>query len=450
MNASPDGSALLQQLTARTDAAVQARDRARAARHLLDWIACSAAASGQPEARQFHASLGLTGARVPAGLDPAIPEAVAVLADGALGSLLEMDDVHRRAVLHPGPVVIPAALATARSCNASIEQLLDGLVRGYDIMIRLGKALGLDHYRFWHPTSTCGAFGAAGAAASIRGLDPAATVWALANAGSRTGGLWQMRHEPVPTKAVHTALAAQSGWLAAALAAQGFAGPTRLLEGSQGLFAAMAPSADPGPVRAEVDGWQIHAVSFKPWPACRHAHAAMDALLALPNLPSPGEIDRIEVATYRAALDFCDCVHPTTAGQARFSLQHALASILVHGRPRLRHYDPEYLDESEVSALRRRFVLSVDARAQQAFPAHFGASVTLLLRDGQQLQARVDDAWGDPERPLSDADLAGKATDVLGHAGWSEARIAELVDALLTLSDHPRQPAAAALGFLLT
>ena len=37
----------------------------------------------------------------------------AAFANGAFGNVLEMDDVHREAILHPGPVVVPAALALA-------------------------------------------------------------------------------------------------------------------------------------------------------------------------------------------------------------------------------------------------------------------------------------------------------------------------------------------------
>ena len=442
---------LLQQLVRRTAAPVLAPDRERAARHLLDWAACALAASGLEPARAMRATL--------ISEDP--PEHLwtmsdqtdalgAVLADGALGSLLEMDDVHRAAVLHPGPVVIPAALATARELGVDTASLLDGIVRGYEVMIRLGRSLGLGHYRYWHPSSTCGAFGAAMAAASIRGLDETRTTWALANAGTRTGGLWQMRHEPVPSKALHTALAAQTGYLAAALADQGFSGPVSLLEGEQGLFAAMAPEADPTELIGESRHWLIHEVSFKPWPACRHAHPAMDALMAIEPRPAARDIDHIEVASYPAALDFCDCLHPTTPGQARFSIQHALASILVHGRPRIRHYEPEALDHPEVAHLRARIQLRSDEGFARRFPAHFGAAVRLRTRTGDAFEARVADAWGDPEWPLQDHDLAAKAADLLDYAGLEQDAAQRLIEGTLKLAAAPEQAAIAALRKIWT
>ncbi len=432
----PNQSSLLEQLNALNERPIAPADRHRAARHLLDWMACRAAATRLPEAAAFARALHPEGASAaaPRLLHAATPELEGVLADGALGCLLEMDDVHRSAVLHPGPVVIPAALAAARGAKADVKRLLEAIVRGYEIMIRMGRATGLEHYRHWHPTSTCGAFGAAAGAASALGLGAEQTVWALGNAGSRTGGLWQMRHEAVPTKALHTALAAQSGWLAARLAAQGFAGPRNLLEGDQGFFAATAPGADRARLLAPERTWLIHEVSFKPWPACRHAHPAMDALLSIEPRPSIREIERIDVTTYAAAIDFCDNREPTTSGEARFSIQHALAGILLLGRPQLAHYQVERLADPSLNALRKRVRLAVDPAYDQAFPAHFGAGVEVQLTDGARLTAAVDDAWGDPERPLQDGDLAAKAGDLLEFAGLSPEQSRELIDQTLALA----------------
>lgn len=413
-------------------------DRARALRHVLDWVACRAGGSRLHEAACFAAALlGDDDVQAaPAVLQAGCPPLEAVLVDGALGCVLEMDDVHKSAVLHPGPVVIPAALVAARQSGCDLATALDAVVCGYEVMIRLGRALGLGHYRYWHPTSTCGTVGAAVAAAVALGLRQEEMVWAAANAGSRTGGLWQMRHEQVPTKALHTALAAQSGYLAARLAAHGFAGPASLLEGEQGLFAATAPNADHGLLLAEESDWLIHQVSFKPWPACRHAHPAIDALLKIDPLPSTEQIEQIVVQTYQAAIDFCNRTEPQTSGEARFSIQHALASILTRGRPRVKHYDLSALGAEDTAKLRRRIQLAVDPAIHQAFPSHFGARVEIKLRDGQALQASVQDAWGDPEWPLTEADLALKAKDLFDFAGLDAGRSTRIIDRLLGLDDR--------------
>lgn len=219
-------------------------DRERAALHVLDWLGCAYGAfvvsdflfaSKSPIVGHLQPYSVIGGGSTSHWFD-------ALQHNASLGNVLEMDDLHRGSILHPGPVIIPAAIAAAQHLTAtsgrvvSGAQLLDAIVRGYEVTIRIGRALGPTHYRFYHNTSTCGAFGAAAAAASILGASAQQMTWALANAGSRTGGLWQMRFEATDTKSLHNVMAAQTGLQAALLAMQGVRGPASLLEGVAGYL----------------------------------------------------------------------------------------------------------------------------------------------------------------------------------------------------------------------
>ncbi|WP_293707826.1 MmgE/PrpD family protein [Stenotrophomonas sp. UBA7606] len=412
-------ASLTEQLAQRLQQPVDAAARQRAALLLVDWLGCALAALRYPLAAQLRSVVQAqaAGTVVALGAGRRSP-ADALLLNAALGNVLEMDDVHRGAILHPGPVVIPVALAAAQAEGADADALLDAIVRGYEATIRVGRALGKAHYRYWHPTSTAGAFGAAAAAASVLRLPAESLADALGTAGSRTGGLWQMRHEPVPTKSLHNAEAARSGWLASQLAVAGVRGPRRILEGEQGLFAATAPDAVPEQVVADEADWLIHSTSLKPWPACRHAHPAIDALrdsLAQLDAGELAQIEHVQVHTYAEALRFCDRPQPQTELEAKFSLQHALASILVHGRPQLAHYTAEACSDAELAPWCARISLHEDAACSQRFPTHYGASVQVRLADGRQLQAERIDAWGDPECPMSAEDVLAKA---LALAQW--------------------------------
>jgi 2-methylcitrate dehydratase PrpD len=427
---------LTERLAARVLRPVDPALRARAAHHVLDWLGCAAGALRDPLAS------GLRGLAQEAGEGPCSLLGIgtrdadaALLWHGALGNVLEMDDVHRAAILHPGPIVVPAALAAAQVRDADAGAFLDAVVRGYEATIRVGRALGPSHYRFWHTTSTAGAFGAAAAAGSILGLEAEALADAFGNAGIRAGALWQVRHEPVPTKSLANAEAARTGFQAARFAARGLRGPRQVLEGPQGLFAATAPIADAGGIDTDEAGWLIDAVSFKPWPACRHAHPAIDALRrALPG-PLPAEaIARIEIATYDDALRFCDKPSPRTEAEAKFSLQHCAALVVLHGAPWLEHFRPEALDAEPLPTLRARVRAAGHAGISARFPAHYGARVRVLLRDGNLLEAGADDAWGDPEWPLDEADLVAKARALMAWGGVPDAAAARLVDAALALA----------------
>lgn len=429
-------------------AAAATRWHARAAWHLLDWIGCAAAGSVQPPGRVFADWLQAQ----PRGAVPTLAgrgadAAAAATFHGALGSALEMDDVHRSSILHPGPVVIPAALA-ACGVEASGATLLSALLSGYETMIRVGRALGPSHYRFWHSTATAGSFGAAAAAAHALGLDRQQTAHALGLAGTRSGGLWQVRHEESLGKAWHMAGAARDGLAAAQLAHAGLTGPLAVLDGPSGWFAATAPEADAGALgEPRSEPWLLD-VSFKPWAACRHAHPAIDAaMVALAGAARTEPPSLIDVHSYADALRFCDRVQPQTPAQARFSIQHALAAWWHHGEPALEHYEAAAINDPRVATLRPRVHLHIDAAIDARFPAQYGARVELQWADGRRCTGAVADTLGDPARPLSPAALQAKARALMRSAGWREARIDA---AIAVCADLPAAPDLHALAAVLT
>lgn len=396
----PPVSSLTTQLARRLAGAVDDASVARARLHLLDWLACIAGARRSPVAS--------------AGEDPIARAAL-------LGNVLEMDDVHRAAILHPGPVVWPALLAIRP--EASWRQFLAAAVRGYETAIGIGSALDARHYSFFHNSATAGTFAAAAGAASLLDLDEATTAAALGLAGSVTGGLWQMRLEPVTAKAWHSEHARTTGVAAARYAARGLTGPLDILEGPLGLFAATC--AAPKPERVVGGGhWRIHDVSFKPWGACRHAHPAIDAAL---ELKASGPLDGpITVATYRDALTFCDRPEPRTVAEGKFSLQHAVAVVAVRGEPRLADFEPDAIADPQIAAARARVRVVEDPAMTARFPAHFGAGVSAGGR-----RVELVDARGDPERPLDRDGVIAKARELMGWGGLDEQEAQAAIDLAL-------------------
>jgi len=356
------------------------------------------------------------------------PQAAA-LANGPAGAILEMDDVDRRALLHPGPVAMPAALALAEHLGVTDgEALLDAIVRGYEAMIRIGRAAGPSHYRFFHPTGTIGGFGAAAAGASLMELDGERTAWALGLAGQQGAGLWRARHEPGSVKALHDGRAAANGVASALLARDGFRGPLKVLEGEQGLFPAMAPEANPEAVLTPAEGWRIHEVSFKPHAACRHAHPTIDAALALRarlgRLPNA-----VRIETYRDSVLFCDKPTPTTVPEAKFSLQHSVAVALIHGDAGLARFEPSALADLEIAAMRAQVSVAVADDLTAAYPARFGARL-IASADGPEHRIEALDALGDPENPLSSDAVRDKARALMAWGGMSPVAAEALIGAV--------------------
>ncbi len=383
---------------------VSPRYRRRASDHLLDWLGCAVAGRREAAGRILVAR-GANG------------EGARAFRLGGLGNILEMDDVDKRARLHPGPVIIPAALSLAAGRGLRGDNVLDAIVRGYEAMIRLGRAVGDKHYSLWHSTGTCGGFGAAAACASLLALDAEASAHALALALSQAAGLWQTRHEPQSMgKQLHTAHAARAGLEAAELASLGFRGPLRILEGPQGFFTAMCAEANADDVLMDYQSdWLIDEVSFKPWPACRHVHAAIDAALRLrldtewQNAPS------IVVETYRDAIIFCDKLDPVSVIEAKFSMQHAVAITLMRGEPWLDSFSPEAINDPSVKMVRQRVRIIEAEPFASAYPARFGARIICGSRSVSQA-----DALGDPENPVDTARLTAKAIGLMRAGGMNE------------------------------
>lgn len=411
---------------------IDLRTRQRAAWHLVDWLGCALIGQRSEVAETFRRELApeTISDLMLSGRDPAR----LALAIGSFGSILEMDDVHRTAILHPGPVVIPAALSVPGEHRG--DRFLDAVIRGYEAMIRLGIAIGPAHYRYYHNTASCGGFGSAIAAGELMGLSDAELVSALGNAGSTAGGLWQCRNEPVMTKAFHPADASRRGVQAARLAAAGLTGARFILEGPQGLFAATAPQSDPNRlIEAMSPDWQIEETSFKPWPACRHAHAVIDAALLVRDRVDPGRIRHIDIATYADAQLFCDKPSPQTETEAKFSLQHSVAVVFAEGLPTLPAFRPERLDEDDFVSFRKIASVSADQQFTDAYPRHFGARVTIHLDDGTTLTESVADALGDSENPLGQEAVIEKCRNLMDEAGISATLADRLIAQALALAE---------------
>lgn len=357
-----------------------------------------------------------------------------------LGNVLEMDDVHRSAILHPGPIVWASSMMQCstdmaadvprdmpRDMPIDMDAFLDGAIRGYETIIAIGETLDDHHYAHWHPTTTAGIFGAASVCAAQLGLSESALVWALGNAGSVTGGLWNMRHENVMTKQWHILHAARTGRDAALAARDGLSGPRQILEGTQGVYAATCKSPS---IMSFPEHWRVHDVSFKPWGACRHAHPAIDAALELKG--KRGSLDGdIHVETYADAIIFCDRPDPQSVNDAKFSIQHAVAIVAERGVPRLADFEPDAI--AALADARSRITLLEAADITARYPAHFGARARC---DGQAVE--LVDTLGDPERPLSEDGIVEKARSLIGWGGLAD----DEADRAINLSLHGDNPAA--------
>ena len=261
------------------------------AKHLILDATGIALASGRYDFAHKAATAisGLGGeGRVPViGLPLRLPPRDAALLNGILVHGLDFDDTHTGGVIHATASLWPAVLAAAHMRGASGADLVTAYVAGVEAATRLAAVgSGPFHQLGFHPTGLIGVFGCTLAAGTLMGLSPQALVMAQGIALSMAAGSLEFLEDGAWTKRMHPGWAAQSGITAAALAQQGFVGPSRAYEGRFGLFNAYLQAG----IEAERWGrataglgevWETMAVAVKPLPACHFTHACSDAAIAL-------------------------------------------------------------------------------------------------------------------------------------------------------------------------
>ncbi|HEX4326450.1 MAG TPA: MmgE/PrpD family protein [Burkholderiales bacterium] len=351
---------------------------------------------------------------------------------GAASAVLEMDAMHRESSVHAGTNVVPAVLAMTDGTKASGQSFLTALLKGSEAAFRIGRASGPAHYKMYQTSATCGVYGAALASAWLLGLDKAQAVHALGNAGTQSSGLWEYRETGAATKQLHAGSAAEGGVVAAQLAAHGFTGPLKILEGNRGFFRAACPDARPDAVLRDPQApWGLGGSSIKPWPSSRHTHPAIDAALGLADAVKNRRITSVEIETYQTAVDLCSNATPASPHQGKSSLQYCVAVALGDGRVDLGSFTPEAYQRHR--ALAAGMVLRAGKPYDSAYPKSWGAGVKVVFEDGAAATSERASCKGDPEAPLSDTELKEKARGLLVLGGVKNPEV--LMEAILRMAD---------------
>ncbi len=355
----------------------------------------------------YMAGLGGTPEATIIGTKRKFPAINAAFANAACAHGLDMDDGHRFAALHPGTVIIPAAIAAAELSEATTKELIAGVVAGYEVMIRIGMAINPSSLnRGFHSTGTIGVFGASAAAANIMGLNREETVAAFGLAGLQSSGLLQVNHEVegAKVKPINPARAAMSGILSCILARKGYRGPLNIFEGEDGFLKAMADEVHSDLLTRDLDRkFEICNVYLKLYAACRHAHASMDAALEAfrGGHIDVTEIQEISIETYPVALRLAGITNATTPSAGRFSIPFSVALSLITGDAGADRYSEENVRDQTIQALAGKVVLSVGSKWERLYPEKRGATATITDKNNHVWSHEVELAKGEPENPAS-------------------------------------------------
>ncbi|MFQ5761626.1 MAG: MmgE/PrpD family protein [Candidatus Bathyarchaeia archaeon] len=352
----------------------------------------------------------------------------AALANGTMAHSHDFDDVHNASATHPGSAVISAALACAEKEGTDGETFIAAIVLGYDAMIRLSLALNPEsHYRRgFHPTATCGTFGAAVTASKILSLESEKIANALGIAGSFAAGLLEFLADGAMTKRLHPGKAAQNGLLSAYLARDGFTGPKSVFEGRDGVLHAYSDASNAELLLSDLgSSFKILEDSFKPYACCRCSHSAIDALFSIMkktgvNAESISAMDA-KTPSWAARLVSEPSerkYHPETMLEAQMSLPYSLAVAAYRGTALLNEFQGENLRDPKILNLARRVQAARDEGLDEACksrPDTIPAVVEVRTIEGKVYVERVDYAKGDPQNPMNSEEHHAKFKSLMAH-----------------------------------
>lgn len=424
--------------------------------YILDWFGCAIGGFGVPSsgailrvARELNGRSDSTVVGSGDRMEPTL----AAMVNGTMSHALEMDDDHRTMCGHPAVAVIPAALAMSEKMGLNGKQFIETVIVGYEMIIRSGTCfLGRAYYDGWHPTSTCGVFGAAASSAKAMALSAEQTATAFGLAGSMSGGTLEYHFKGSYAKRFHPGNAARNGVLAAMMARDGFTGPWSIFEGEWGWFNThcekVADLDSTGkPILKKVydashlcdalgERYDLLTNSFKVHSGGRFGATSIDACLEVVKRHNIQAEDvkeiRVGACDFTRRIHFTEgCRRPQNVVKAQFSLPFALAMVILHRKVSVRHFTEQNMNDPQVVEIMEKVANYVDPGAEAAYPKHYIATVTIVLKDGTERRATVEYPKGDPENRPTLEELHGKFRELAGmtlSADKTERLLAALID----------------------
>ena len=367
------------------------------------------------------------------------PSAAALL-NGTLAHSLDFDDTHAEASLHSSAPILSAALSAAQMNKSSGQELITACVVGYEVQIRLGLAGGASaHYKKgFHPSATCGIFGAAAAAGFLMGLTKEQYISAFGIALSQSAGSMQFLTDGAWTKRSHVGQAAQNGLSCAIMAGEGFKGPSKAFEGQWGYLHSYASG---GNIKKAIDGlgekFETLNLGVKPYPSCRYSHAAIDGLIELKkelNFSSE-DLDDVDIGLSETALNIIgyplnDKQNPKSIVDGQFSMPFCAAVTVKSGGLQWDDYK-NHLNNSDTLSLCNKIKVSPDKDAEECCPEYMSAKVKVVVK-GKKHEKFVKIPKGEPENFMDDAEFISKFQG-LTEPYLSKQRVDQLTDLMLKM-----------------
>ncbi|MDQ6619170.1 MAG: MmgE/PrpD family protein [Pseudomonadota bacterium] len=395
-------------------------------------------------ARQYLRALGIGSAEGSTiiGSDLRLPARFAAFANGISIHADDYDDTQLAIakdrvyglLTHPTAPALPPVLALAERDHRSGRDLMVAYQVGVEVECKIAEAILPRHYQHgFHSTATCGAIGAAAGCANLLKLDQATTRRALSLGASQAGGLRE--NFGTMTKPFHAGRAAESGVVAAELAALGFTASPIALEADRGFFRAAGGGYSAEMIDGKLaDPWTFAfpGVSIKPHPSGSLTHPGMSVMLDLIHRHDikPERVKRVSVGTNHNMPNALIHHRPRNELQAKFSMEFCMAILLLEREAGLGQFTDEVVNRPDVRALIERIDFGVHPEAEAAGFDKMTTIIEIELDDGSVVRGAADFGKGSPANPMTDAELAEKFRQCAAWGGLDRGHTERLLELL--------------------
>jgi 2-methylcitrate dehydratase PrpD len=409
-----------------------------ATNRLMDTLGCALYGGGQEWTQILLKTVSNSQGRATAfGGKTMLTAEAAALCNGMAAHGFELDDLLSDALAHPGAVVVPAVLAVAEEEYIGGTDLLKAIIAGYEVMGRLGRALGPEASgRGWHLTSVAGPVASAVAVGVLLGFKIEQYADAVGIACASAGGNKAFSISGGMVKRLHAGLASRAGILAARLVQSGFTGPNGALDGQFGLLDVIAGAHKrPEMLNATLgEKFEVLNTSIKIYPCCAVLQSTLEAVTKLRSEHgiTKDTVRALRVGSSKRAVAQNNRRQPADVMAAQYSLPFC-ASLAMQDDPiDPRLYTKQSLTDLRIISFMDKITMYVDDAMEAAYPRSMGARVSIELADGRVVEKAIIDAHGTALAPCTDLELERKFRRLAGLA-VGDAAAGRLLAAIVDL-----------------
>ncbi|MBC2735892.1 MAG: MmgE/PrpD family protein [Desulfobacteraceae bacterium] len=376
----------------------------------------------------------------------------AVYVNSYLATTLDLDDTYDG---HPGSTIVPVALSLGQINDISGRALIEAVVTGYEVGIRVANGIKPtpERTKLVRGINTWQIFCAAAVAAKLEGLDREKTAHAYGHAALHASvpslRKWGFIDGKIQWLKNNFGYTAYGGVLSAILAREGFLADTTIFDGEDGFWImASSDRCDYDAIRVSLEHYYTLKVHTKPYPACRHIHPTLDAVTAIAreSRPSPSNIESVLVETfYEVVEDYTSM--PTLPFDVVFSAPYLVALALHCIEPGPEWLVPERISDPALLATAGKVSFAEWEEASRLYPQverELMSKVTVIEKSGQRHHRTVRIPKGDPRNPMTMDEIADKFDALTGPViGLAKAdRLFRLITEDLDSLEHIGELAA--------